>query len=608
MKKNFIIRNIIIAILVILLVAGISYYFIRKNGRNYEIEEIAQYNYFVVKQDNLVGVIDRSGNTVVEATYENVVIPNPEKAVFICYEGENTKILDENNQEILTDFESVEPIRLKNIASDLMYEKSVLTYKENEKFGLVNLEGKRITKAIYDEITGLPYKEGELLVKQNEKYGVINIKGNELVEIAYDQISVDGYYTDTDHYKYARYIVSIKRDEGYRYGYVDINGKKILEPEYNEVSRIVEISNNEEIYLICAKNGQYGLNKNDEQIIPNEYQSITFDENNSLLVIEKSKTYGIANLDGKILISPQYKQIDIVGIYLYAQNDQGTTVYNNDGTQANIDTNIAILNTTNEKYKIRIDNSDKTKYGLIGSDGSQLIEEKYSYMEYLYDDYFIVSNENSKLGIVDNKDNVKVEIQNDTLQKIGTTDLIQAVMANENITRIYSKDMTQICEMSNATIQQNKDYIKVYNQEETKYFNLEGKELKNTEVFTNNVLFAQQQNGKWGFANASGQMQVEATYDKVTEFNEYGFAAIKKDGKWGAINSNGEVIVEPVYEFEDGVEPSFISKYYQVTYGFGEVYYTDANNSSEIETDTSINQDGTTEESIDTTNEANIVE
>ena len=87
MKKNFIIRNIIIAILVILLVAGISYYFIRKNGRNYEIEEIAQYNYFVVKQDNLVGVIDRSGNTVVEATYENVVIPNPEKAVFICYEG-----------------------------------------------------------------------------------------------------------------------------------------------------------------------------------------------------------------------------------------------------------------------------------------------------------------------------------------------------------------------------------------------------------------------------------------------------------------------------------------------------------------------------------------
>ena len=608
MKKNFIIRNIIIAILVILLVAGISYYFIRKNGRNYEIEEIAQYNYFVVKQDNLVGVIDRSGNTVVEATYENVVIPNPEKAVFICYEGENTKILNENNQEILTDFESVEPIRLKNIASDLMYEKSVLTYKENEKFGLVNLEGKRITKAIYDEITGLPYKEGELLVKQNEKYGVINIKGNELVEIAYDQISVDGYYTDTDHYKYAGYIVSIKTDEGYRYGYVDINGKKILEPEYNEVSRIAEISNNEEIYLICAKNGQYGLNKNDEQIIPNEYQSITFDENNSLLVIEKSKTYGIANLDGKILISPQYKQIDIVGIYLYAQNDQGTTVYNNDGTQANIDTNIAILNTTNEKYKIRIDNSDKTKYGLIGSDGSQLIEEKYSYMEYLYDDYFIVSNENSKLGIVDNKDNVKVEIQNDTLQKIGTTDLIQAVMANENITRIYSKDMTQICEMSNATIQQNKDYIKVYNQEETKYFNLEGKELKNTEVFTNNVLFAQQQNGKWGFANASGQMQVEATYDKVTEFNEYGFAAIKKDGKWGAINSNGEVIVEPVYEFEDGVEPSFISKYYQVTYGFGEVYYTDANNSSEIETDTSINQDGTTEESIDTTNEANIVE
>lgn len=590
MKKNFIIRNVIIAIVLLLIIAMGSYYFIRENGKKYEVETIEQYNYFVLKKEDKVGVIDQGGNTVVEANYENVIIPNPEKAIFICYEGENIKILNQNNEEILTDFENVEPIRLKNIASDLMYEKSVLTYKENEKYGLVSLEGKRLTKAIYDEITGLPYKEGELLVKQNEKYGVINIKGNKLVEIAYDQITVDGYYTDTDHYKYAGYIVSIKTDEGYRYGYVDIDGKKILEPEYNEVSRITEIADNKEIYLICAKNGQYGLNKNSEQIIPNEYQSITFDENNQLLVIEKSKTYGIANLEGKILISPQYKQIDIVGVYLYAQNDQGTTVYNSDGTQANIDTNIAILNTNNEKYKIRIDNSEKTKYGLIESDGSKLIEEKYSYMEYLYDDLFLVSNENSKLGIVDDKDNTKVEIQNDTLQKIGTTDLIQAVMVNENITRIYSKNMTQICEMSNATIQQNKEYIKIYNQDETKYFSLDGKELKNTEVFVNNILFAQAKDGKWGFANKSGQTQVEAIYDKVTEFNEYGFAGVKKDGKWGVINSDGKVILEPIYEFEDDAEPIFISEYYQVTYGFGEVYYTNANNIGDITEENNISE------------------
>ena len=40
-------------------------------------------------------------------------------------------------------------------------------------------------------------------------------------------------------------------------------------------------------------------------------------------------------------------------------------------------------------------------------------------------------------------------------------------------------------------------------------------------------------------------MVVEAKYDKVTEFNEFGFASVQKDGKWGAINTQGKEVVEP---------------------------------------------------------------
>ena len=49
---------------------------------------------------------------------------------------------------------------------------------------------------------------------------------------------------------------------------------------------------------------------------------------------------------------------------MYAKNNQGTVIYNTNGTEANIDTNIAILNTSNEKYKIRINNENGTKYGI----------------------------------------------------------------------------------------------------------------------------------------------------------------------------------------------------------------------------------------------------
>ena len=574
MKRNFIIRNVILAILAIVIIVGTVWYFIYQNGRKYEIEKVESRNYFVLNKDNKMGVIDRSGNIIIDANYEDVKIPNPEKPLFACYNGDMVEILNANNEKILTDFEKVEPIRLESIASDLMYEKSVLKYLENGKYGLVSFDGKKITKPIYDEITGLPYKEGELLVKQNEKYGVINIKGNKLIKIEYDKIEVDGYYEESG-YKYAGYIISNTTEEGYRYGYIDYKGNLVLEPEYNELSRIVEISDNENAYLLCAKNGQFGVMKNEKEIVPNEYQSIEYDENNQLLVVEKSKKYGISTLEGNLIVPAQYNSIDITGVYLYAQNDQGTTVYNSNGTEANIDTNMAILNTENEKYKIRIDNTNGTKYGVIGKDGEQIIEEKYNYIEYLYDRYFIVSDENSKLGVIDDKDNVKIEINNDSIQKVGDTKILQAELADEEITRLYKEDMSLICEMKNATVETKDNYIKIYNADETKYFSKEGKELKNSEVYTNNTLFAKKENDKWGFVNTNGDFVVEAKYDKVTEFNEYGFAAVKKDEKWGSINLEGKEVVEPTYELKEDKELSFIGKYYKVEYGFGESYYTE---------------------------------
>ena len=163
-------------------------------------------------------------------------------------------------------------------------------------------------------------------------------------------------------------------------------------------------------------------------------------------------------------------------------------VYNSDGTQANIDTNIAIINTSNEKYKIRIDNSNGTKYGVIDKEGQQVIDEKYNYIEYLFDDYFIASTENSKLGIIDDKNNVKVEINNDLLQKIEGTDIIQTMTASDNVTRLYDKSLNKICEMANANIEVKDNYIKISNTEETKYFSKEGKELRNTE-FTQIILY-----------------------------------------------------------------------------------------------------------------------
>jgi hypothetical protein len=281
-------------------------------------------------------------------------------------------------------------------------------------------------------------------------------------------------------------------------------------------------------------------------------------------------------MNGKEIVPVQYDQIDIIGVYLYAKNAQGTTVYNGNGTQANIDSDVSILNTSNEKYRIRISNKNgSTKYGVINKEGKELIDEKYNYITYLYENYFIVSNEDGKLGVVDDKENVKIEIKYDSLQKIQGTDLLQSTKSADKSTQIFSKEMKLICEMKNANIEVQDEFVKLYNSEEKKYISKEGKELKNTEVYSTNKLFANKQNGKWGFVDKSGKTVVDYQYEKVTEFNKYGYAAVKKDGKWGSINEQGQIVQEPKFEEKSQTEPTFIEKYYKVVYGFGEFYFTD---------------------------------
>ncbi len=577
MKKKYIIMLVVILLIIMAIAGWFIYKQIEKNGREYEIQKvnIENYQYFILRQEGNYGVIDKNGDIVINPEYTNIVIPNPEKAVFICYNDENTKVLNQNQEQIYTEYSNIQPIRLKNIASDLMYEKNVLTYEQDGKIGLMNLEGEAIAKPIYESIEGLPYKEGELLVKQEGKYGVINNKGNELVKAEYDQIAVDNYTTEDAGYKNAGYIVSNTTENGYRYGYIDVNGNVILTPEYNEISRIVDIKDDANVYLITAQNGQYGMFKNNEQVIKNEYQSIAYNSENGTLTLEKTKRFGVATIDGNIIIPIEFTQIDSTGMYIYATDVDGNIqVYQKDGTKAEVDNTVYILETENENYKIKIDNAQGSAYSILDKDGNQLTTANYAYIDYLYDNYFIVSVTGGKVGVINDKEEPIIEIKYDSIEKLEGTNYIVTRLSENNSAQIYDRNLKQLCDMSNAIIDTENDYVKIYNDTETKYFDLEGNEKQNTEVLGNNSIYAKSQDGKWGFVDQSGNVVVDYIYDKATDLNSYGYAGIEQDGKWGVVDAEGKVIVEPTYVFNVKTEPEFIKEYYKVVYGYGEFYYT----------------------------------
>ena len=560
---------ILITIIIIISIVIITH---NKRSKNYEIYKVNEYNYFVYKNNEQYGVIDNKGNVIINAEYDNVKIPNPEKALFVCYEGDNTKVLNEKTEQILLEYEDIEPLRLKNISSDLIYEKTILKYKKNEKYGLVNLDGKKIVNPIYEEIDTLKLKEGELLAKKDGKYGVININGAIIVEFKYDKIEVDGYYTNENLYKEAGYIVSNTTEEGYRFGYVNKEGKKIVDTTYNDLKRINEIKD-ENVYLICANNGKYGLIKDGQKIIQNNYQSITY--SNDILIVQNGKKYGAMSLKGHDIIGTKYDQIDITGDYLYATDSDGNLkVYNKQGEQQDFDANTQFLNIENKDYKIIIKSDDKkTTYGVFENE-SVTTSEEFNYIEYLFNDYFIACNQNGILGIIDDKGKIIVDFEYNTIQKIGNTNIVQASNSSKNLTDIFSEKMEKVYSIKDAVIKTFEDIIKVYNKDEIKYLSNNGEILKSSEALKDRKIFAKKQGEYWGFENDNGEVVVDNKYDKVTEINKYGFAGIQKDGKWGVINNEGEIIIEPTYEINLTDEPDFIGKYYQVQYGYGEYFYT----------------------------------
>ena len=105
------------------------------------------------------------------------VIPNPSKPIFVCYydynqenESYRTKIINEQGTELFTKYNKIETISLNDIDTDMPYEKNVLKYERDGKYGLIDLKGNIITKAIY-----VNYRKSRSSDKQKNYFQFFNL-------------------------------------------------------------------------------------------------------------------------------------------------------------------------------------------------------------------------------------------------------------------------------------------------------------------------------------------------------------------------------------------------------------------------------------------------
>ena len=206
---------------------------------------------------------------------------------------------------------------------------------------------------------------------------------------------------------------------------------------------------------------------------------MTYNEDNDVILLQKNKKYGAAKIDGKIIIDVEQNSIETKGLYLYAKKLNDNKVYDNQGNVVDINFNRTIYKTESNEYKIStILNNNITYYGIMDKDGNKLVDENYRYLEYLYKDYFIATDENGNLGVINSKGKVILDMKYSSLQKIKGKNIIQAV--ENNISEFYSVEMKKIEEVEKPSVFVEDDYIVVASGDKKIYLDNDGKVIEDT--------------------------------------------------------------------------------------------------------------------------------
>ena len=482
LKKVF---AVIIAIaVVVMFVIGINRLF---NAETSTQERNVALRYFPVYTEGKWGVIDSSGNIIIQPEYdEYIVIPDNSKAIFITTINVNyddgtydTRVLNANGDELFTEYDTIEAIENYDSSNNLWYESGILKISQDGKYGIIDTNGNKLVDPEYDSITALKGVTNSLLTEKDGKYGVIDNVGSVIINNEYAQIQ-----SISDQYENGYIVI----DENNKYGVINYTRTVAVENKYDDIKNVY---GNGKYYIVKEGNTWKIVDTDGNDYLVGKYDDIISIQNENAVVKENNK-FGVVTIsDGQSIINTEYDSIT------YA---------------------------TGNNYIV----SKASKYGIMDSNGNILVDLNYSNIVYRsVANFYEATNDDYTSNLIDNDMNIK--------------------LSNVIISELNTED----------------GYLKVRENDTYKYYNFRFEEKASTDVLNGNTLFlSQNEEGKYGFVDRNGNVVVDYIYDDAREQNDYGYASVKQNGLWGTIDSRGEVTVAPSYNLDNNALIEFIGKWH----------------------------------------------
>lgn len=483
---------ILVVIVILLFIKGISNLLKKEDAQANNFSEIS---YFTMYNNGKWGVINSNGDTVIEASddeisNEMIIVPNNKKDVFICTYNVNysdatykTKAINASKEELFTAYSNVEAISNYNQDNSIWYETNCLKVQKDEKYGLIDFNGNEILSCVYDKIDTIKGVENSIIIQKDNLYGLVNASGNVIVEPAYEQISAL-----TDDYNNG-YIV--KNSEGL-FGIIGSDKTQILECKYTDIKHVYGngmyvvndgntwkiVKNDEDDGIVLTNSDVKSINNDNFVVVVDEKYGVVDSEQKEKIsaeyqyleyifadnyIAKKDDKYGVVNLSNETVLDFEYTSLvhdkdadSIVGTKSDDDNkyliDRALNVkvtcknytVKNGFIRANVDNDYKFYNLKFEEKSNRDVYTNNTlyvakndgKYGLVNRDGKLVVSYQYEDITEQNEYGFVAVKKDGKWGVIDQYGNTVVDYKYD-ISDISKVSVIGRWHLAENVNAMY---------------------------------------------------------------------------------------------------------------------------------------------------------------------------
>jgi len=275
---------------------------------NYDNCSIFNETLFKVTVNNFEGIINGSGNLLIEPIYTKIVehdkfikVNKDRKYGLFFNDGtvmtypiydaigefkngiakieKNKKYgyIDETGREIV--------IPIYNKIGE--FSENIVSVCFQGKWGYINKSGDVIKKPCYDGVTN--FENGVAIVRDFRKYGLINKQGEEIIPLVK--------YTEIKKFHDNLALFKIEEQNQTKYGYIDRIGNEVIKPIYEDAKNF---HNN---VAWVKLNAGWSLIDNNGNILTKEiYDNVSLHPQNLLTITKKNEKYGLIDQKGQVLI------------------------------------------------------------------------------------------------------------------------------------------------------------------------------------------------------------------------------------------------------------------------------------------------------------------